>query len=55
MNSMLTNSDNKKEKLRICRHFSYRLISAAMNMSAVNGGDGVWEEQEVIEIVELND
>ena len=43
-NLMMTN----KEKLKVRRHFSYSLLSAAVGMLSSSGGDGIWEELEVI-------
>jgi hypothetical protein len=37
-----------KEKLKVRRHFSYSLLSAAVGMLSSSGGDGIWEELEVI-------
>jgi len=36
-----------RHKAKVCRHFSYGLISAAMGRTSGQGGDGIWEEQEV--------
>lgn len=38
---------NDKEKLKVRRHFSYNLLSAAVGMMSSSGGDGIWEEMDV--------
>ena len=42
-NQMMTD----KEKLKVRRHFSYNLLSAAVGMMSSSGGDGIWEEMDV--------
>lgn len=44
-------SRREREKAKICRHFSYDLIFSAMARTTAKGGDGVWEEQEVFDLL----